>query len=148
MQNIIFKKNASNAAQITGHFQNCDPDFYHTLSSKMDINNYAAKLENKALRFEAWDGDNLVALAAIYINENDFSFITDISVSKTHTERGLASRLMQQAIEAAKSLHSTGLKLEVAKNNAAALNFYRKFEFISYDENDTSFFLSLTWDHQ
>ena len=72
MQDIIFKQNASNAEQIVRHFRGCAHDFYQTLSSKVDIDDYAAKLEDKAFRFEAWDGSYLVAMAALYINKNYF----------------------------------------------------------------------------
>ncbi len=139
MNDISYKIDTATKADILMHFSSCDPDFIRDLSLKVNLEEYANKIVSKAGLYEAWDEKNLIGLIAVYRND-EFDFITDISVSSLHKGQGIASRLLKQYL---KSMH-TEVRLEVAKNNMAAHELYKKFGFQLYDENETSSFLKLT----
>jgi hypothetical protein len=63
---VEYLSNNASEAQIAGHLSRCDADFVPSLSGRVDINDYAKKIVNKAMRFEAWSGGELVGLVAAY----------------------------------------------------------------------------------
>lgn len=144
MENILFTQNAATSSQIEDHFKSCNTAFFQDLSARVSITGYSNKVHDQAFRFESWDDDKLTGLLAVYYNDREFAFITNISISETYAGNGIASLLINKGIEKAKNDGAAGLKLEVSKNNHPALNFYKKLGFSQYDQNDISYFLSLT----
>ena len=61
-EGIQFSLNNASEAEIVGHLWHCDANFVPPLSDRVEINDYANKITNKAMRFEAWSGDKLVGL--------------------------------------------------------------------------------------
>jgi len=82
-------------------------------------------------RFEAWSGDELVGLVAIYLNDEEarIGHITDVSVVRSCRGRGVARHLLEQAEGAAKGRGFLKLTLEVYPSNSEAVTLYRALRF-------------------
>lgn len=123
--------NKASAAQIADHLLRCDVDFVPPLSGRVEINDYARKIESKATRFEAWSDGTLVGLVAAYCNDQEsrIAYITSVSVLRAWTGKGIAARLMSQCIEHAKASGMRQISLEVGGDNAPAIKLYKKSGF-------------------
>jgi len=139
-EQIKFGLNSSSKAQVEEHLRACDADFVPLLSHRVKIEKYAAKIEQKAMRFEAWFDNKLIGLVATYFNDQDkqSAFITSVSVLREWTGKGLASQLMKQCIRHAKATNMKQLNLEVAIDNYPAISLYEKSGF-TISKTDTSF---------
>ena len=138
MKNITYTQNKASYQDIEAHFKSCDPEFIKELFSRVDLVQYTEKLLAKSVRHEAWSGESLVGLLAVY-HGSEFDFITNVSVSQSHAKLGIASALVQRALDTASN---DQLKLEVAKSNKTALRLYEKFGFVQEREDERSFYLS------
>jgi ribosomal protein S18 acetylase RimI-like enzyme len=138
---ISFFQNRSSKDDIISHFNKCDKAFVEHLESRVDLNDYAQKIFEKAQRFEMWDQDNLIGLVASYHNQDaqKFDFITSVSVVSTHARQGIASYLLEKSIDYARAHNALGLKLEVSEENIPALSLYHKYGFVC-DKNDIKFY--------
>lgn len=105
--------------------------FIPRLDENIDIHMYAKKIFNHGFRIEYFEDNNLCGLLACYINsENNFSFITTISVLPTFQKKGYAQILLDKLIEECKRIPTIyRIDLEVANSNTKALAFYRKNDF-------------------
>jgi len=139
-EQVEFGLNTASKAQIVDHLRVCDADFIPPLSHRVKIEKYAAKIEQKAMRFEAWFDNKLIGLIAAYFNdlEKQRAFITSVSVLREWTGKGLASQLMKQCIRHAKATDMKQLNLEVAIGNYPAISLYEKNGF-TVSKTDTSF---------
>jgi len=136
---VEFRLNEASKVQVEEHLRVCDADFIPSLSKRVKIEKYAAKIEQKAMRFEAWFDSKLIGLVAAYFNdqEKQCGFITSVSVLREWTGKGVASQLMEQCIHHAKDADMQYLKLEVAMNNRLAISLYEKSGF-TVSQSDTS----------
>lgn len=127
---ITYKKNTSTAEQVSRHLKRCNDNFVPSLDKKVDIKLYAEKIITYAVRFEAWEGEELVGLVATYFNdENRTSFITNVSTIPQHSGKGIASQLMMECISFATTNHFREITLRVAQHNVNAIGLYSKFGF-------------------
>ena len=62
-------------------------------------------------------------------NWNKYAFIEDIAVLQSHRKNGIGTKLVEKAIEWAKSKNLLGLMLETQDNNLSACRFYNKLGF-------------------
>jgi ribosomal protein S18 acetylase RimI-like enzyme len=131
--------------QIGIYLSQCDTDFIPPLSQRVNIDDYAKKIINNAVRFEAWSGDILIGLVASYFSEQErpVAYITSVSVLREWMRRGITSHLMEQCITYAKDLGIRQIKLEVERGNMPALKLYEKYGFIAAKLNETNFIMSL-----
>ncbi|RTL43514.1 MAG: GNAT family N-acetyltransferase [Burkholderiales bacterium] len=121
---------SAGAEALLVHLRAADVGFVPPLSSRVDLAGYAAKLAAHARRVEAWDGDTLVGLIAMYANEPaQGGFITNVSVLPTHHGRGIAGELLRRTLTLAAELRLARLRLEVYADNTAALALYRRHGF-------------------
>lgn len=136
-ESIEFGSNKATEAQIAEHLSHCDADFVPRLSSRVEMAEYARKIAEKAMLFEAWSGDKLVGLVAAYCNDREqrIAYITSVSVLREWTGKGIAASLMQQCIEHAKTSGMRQISLEVAGNNAPAIKLYEKSGFVAGKTN-------------
>jgi len=127
----VFRSDTATAEQIAAHLRQCDPYFVPSLSSRVDIAGYALKIATRARRFEAWSADLLIGLVAAYCGDSEpgHAFLTDVSVLPGWTRRGIATRLLHDCIGYAKLRSLAGVRLEVARDNAAALHLYESLGF-------------------
>ncbi len=134
---IIFKTNTASKEAIYSHLKKCDKLFIPHLSKRVNLEQYSDKLSSKAITFEAWKEEELVGLIAAYLNkEGNFVFISNISVIKKESGKGIASKLLNLCVEDAKKKKLKEIKLEVASKNKIALNFYKKNKFDQITEKD------------
>ena len=131
-QTVKYLFNKASEADIRDHLLGCNIDFVPHLSSRVEISDYARKISVNATRIEAWVGDNLVGLLAVYVNdrENTAAFVTSVSVLAVWTGNGIASRLLGLAIEQAVAANMRQIELDVADENVRAMKLYEKFGFV------------------
>ena len=129
---IEHRSNTATAAQIAAHLTRCEADFVPPLSGRVRIEDYARKIAAKAARFEAWAGGALVGLVSMYCDPGRGSpaFITNVSVLREWTGRGIASVLLRQSIAHARSQGAGRIGLEVASANTDAIRCYESCGFV------------------
>lgn len=132
-----FDLNKADTAQLAAHLRACDDVFTPPLSDRVNVDDYASKIADRAQRFEAWINCELVGLIAAYCNdlEQRTAFITSVSVLPIWQGRGIASRLMAICIGYVRNLGFRRIELEVEGSNAAAVTLYNKHGFKKNSSN-------------
>jgi N-acetylglutamate synthase-like GNAT family acetyltransferase len=130
---VEFKSDCASISEIYDFLKSCDADFVPHLSSRVNITEYAKKISQNGNLFEAWCEDKLVGLVALYCNdkENGIAYITNVNVERSFMRGGIATKLVHNAIELAKSSKMQQIYLEVAINNSSARKFYELIGFTS-----------------
>lgn len=122
-----------NAAEqdLLGHLLTCNRDFIDSLLKKTDLPDYAHKLAENSVTFEAWDQGKLVGLIATYFNDphKASGFVSNVSTSSGYAGKGIASRLMDMCIRYGTDRQFLEISLEVESGNKGALALYAKFGF-------------------
>jgi len=125
-----YRLDSVSAAELLTHLRAADAGFAPPLSSRIDLAGYADKLAAHARRIEAWQGDVLVGLIAMYANDPaQGGFITNVSVLPGHQGQGIAGELLTRTLALAGELKLPRLRLEVYADNTAALALYRRHGF-------------------
>jgi ribosomal protein S18 acetylase RimI-like enzyme len=121
-----FGRDRSDAVEVLRHLKDCDAAFHPPLSLRVDLTAYAMKLATQAARFEAWQGEDLLGLVAVYCNAPDrkMAFVSNVSVRPDCAGQGIASQLMTQAIAYVRALGFAALSLEVSQDATRARRFY------------------------
>lgn len=138
--------NQSSATEIVAHLLRADASFEPSLSSRVDIHAYAQKLLDRAVRFEAWLGEELVGLVASYCNQPDKgkAFVTSVSVLPECQGQGIADRLMRQCIEHVRGLGFRQMGLEVNQHSLPAVALYQKLGFNTLRRDGSTLIMSMT----
>jgi ribosomal protein S18 acetylase RimI-like enzyme len=130
MSCLQYRRDTATADDVRAHLTRCDADFTPPLSARLDLRDYAAKLAERAARFEAWDGGRLVGLVAAYVTPGaPEAFISNVSVVSELRGRGVAATLVADCIDRARVSGAATVRLEVATADAAAGRFYEKLGF-------------------
>lgn len=125
-----YRLDSVGAAELLAHLRAADAGFEPPLSSRVDLVDYADKLAARARRIEAWQGDLLVGLIALYANDAaQGGFITNVSVLPSHQGQGIAGELLTRTLALSTELGLPRLRLEVYADNTAALALYRRHGF-------------------
>ncbi len=119
---IEYKANCTYFPVLLTHLIECD----HL--TDINVSNYAQKINQLANTFEAWEGETLVGLVAIYLNDSPTGFITNVSVLPKYRNKRIASKLLKTAIEKAKYVKFSLIKLEVKDDNPV-LKLYQSLGF-------------------
>lgn len=131
---ISYSASTASAEQIRQHLLKCDEYFRPSLSSRLDIAEYANKLREKARNIEAWSENNLVGLVSIYINvKNKTIFISNVSVAPSFAGKGIASTLMKRALYEGSCAGCGEAILEVSREAVGAISLYTKLGFTAVD---------------
>lgn len=136
---IDYRYDGASAAAIERHLAACDADFRPPLSTRVALSDYARKLAERATRFEAWEGDDLIGLVAAYCDgaAGPIAYITDVSVVRSARGKGVADRLMTMCIDHVSALGLSRVELRVGAANAPALRFYDRHGFVgAVDEGE------------
>ncbi len=142
---IIYQIKTVKEEDIRFHLNDCSDSFIPSLNSRVNIEEYANKIAERAVTFEAWTNGMLIGLIATYFNfEAQFGYITSVSVSKKFMGAGIASELLKRCISYANTNMLKEIKLEVYKENIPAINFYKKYNFTQNEIKNDSMFMSLT----
>lgn len=130
---IRHETNQASAAQLAEHLRACDRDFTPPLSHRVELVGYARKIAGHAVRFEAWSGDILAGLVAMYCNDapGGAAFITSVSVRREWQRRRLATTLLERSVVHARQAGMRRINLDVARANEAAVSFYEQSGFIA-----------------
>ena len=129
---VEYLSNRATEAETAEHLLRCDAYFMPPLSDRVEINDYAKKIVSKTTRFEAWSGDTLIGLVAVYCNDQErrIAYITNVSVLRDWTGKGITARLMKQCIEHVEALGMRQISLDVASDNIPAIKLYEKNSFV------------------
>lgn len=116
---------------IQAHLFDCDAAFHPPLSSRLNLQEYAEKLATHSVRMEAWLGENLIGLVAVYCNDpiRETAFISNVSVHAQHRGKGIARILMQLAIDHTRELGFKSVELDVNEQATIALSLYHRLGF-------------------
>jgi ribosomal protein S18 acetylase RimI-like enzyme len=134
MSTLRYRRDTATTEDVHAHLTRCDADFTPPLSARLDLEDYAAKLAERAARFEAWDAGRLVGLVAAYVTPGaPAAFITNVSVVSELRGRGVAAALVADCIDRARASGAATLTLEVATADRAAGRFYEKLGFTDRD---------------
>ena len=63
---LEYGTNRGTEAQIVEHLRKCDANFVPALSERVSLDEYARKIVEQAVRFEAWADGELIGLVAAY----------------------------------------------------------------------------------
>ena len=128
---VGYKISSATTTELYEHLAACDDNFIPPLSPRIAMREYAEKIAEHSITFEAWQKTVLVGLIAAYVNDphNKTAFITNVSVVKEYMGKGIASELMERLIDYLAEKKFTGISLEVHKTNQQAIQFYKKFNF-------------------
>jgi ribosomal protein S18 acetylase RimI-like enzyme len=131
LANATFDVNSASFAHILQHLQYCDENYVPSLSTKVDIHDYANKISEFADTVEAWSKDTLAGLIAVYMNDSEEmqAYITNVSVIEEFHGVGLAKKLMHKCFDLAENRGFEEICLEVSSDNARAISFYKKLGF-------------------
>jgi ribosomal protein S18 acetylase RimI-like enzyme len=143
---VSYAAGAATAEQIAAHLVRCDARFEPSLSARVDIAAYAAKLSAHASRFEAWSDGELVGLVAAYCNDltRGTAYITSVSVLEKWAGLGIATTLLRRCIDYAKLEGFRQIRLEVSSSSRRAIELYRKCGFSARGPGGSS--MSMTID--
>ncbi len=123
-----FRRNRSDADAIARHLEACSNSFVPPLHGRVAIPAYADKLARHAERFEAWQGDRLMGLVAIYCPDEGDAFVSNVSVLPEAARQGIGRRLVADAIAHARQ-RAEAMTLQVDRR-ASALALYRAAGFV------------------
>lgn len=133
MKQALVEYKTANAGEkdVYAHLQSCNANFVPPLEERVDLSEYAKKIIERSVTFEAWHDGSLGGLIAAYFNDpaGKTAFITNVSVVKELMGTGVASQLLKECVSYAIKKNYTEIKLEVNKDNFPAISFYRKYNF-------------------
>lgn len=135
---IDYRQNQADKTHILSHFKNCD--FVPPLEEYLDVDNYINKILKNAVRFECWDGVELVGFVAAYCNDrvSKTGFVTLVSVDRLHGRRGIAQTLLGKMERHCIKSGFKKITLEVYKDNLPAIRLYEKCGFVFEKESGGS----------
>jgi len=112
----------------------------------VEIDAYAKKMAVSADLFEAWMGEDLIGLIAVYCNAVDrgVAFVTNVSVVSTWQGRGIASCLLSSCINHVRKLGFSSIELDVNKMNAPAIALYKNHGFSIVRQEGDAYRMGLT----
>ena len=145
---VSFHINSVSEIEIVNFLRKCDADFLPPLSRRLNIEDYARKIFNNAMRFEAQASKELIGLIAIYCNDKEscVAYITSVSMLKEWMGRGIAIFLMRKCIDYAKAMGFMMISLEVRSDNLKAIALYKKSQFITYKVDGLNITMNLHLD--
>lgn len=134
-------------SEISIYLSENDQIFVPSLSSRLDIKNFAVKLNNYAVHFCAIEKERIVGFLGCYFNDplKKVGFISTFSVVNEIQRKGVAKKLLVASMEYGIKNGFEEIRLKVFISNLAALRFYTGsgFSEVSRDTNQIVMVLSL-----
>lgn len=109
------------------------------LDTKVELHQYAEKILNNAVLFVEMVGDDIVGMVVLYCNDDNTkkAYIPLVGVLPTYQHRGIASKLMKEAISL---VREQGYKLiGIHSNNMVAVHLYSKLGFTVEDDSERKY---------
>ena len=118
--------------EIFNYFKENEEIFNPSLTSRLNVKEYALKLHKYATHFCAYSDRKLIGLIACYFNEIDniTGFISSVSVNREYQGSGIFAELINQVIKYGKLNNFNKIELEVRPENRQVLQMYEKFGFV------------------
>lgn len=101
----------------------------HDAWAGFDLGQFAAHLETSCV-IGAFDGETLVACAALEVLGAGRGEVTGVYVRDSHRNRGIARRLLSRTLAEARRCGLSQLSLQVAQDSRAALGLYAALGFV------------------
>src|SRR3954464_2531712 len=94
MSPVRYRRDTATTDDVHAHLTRCDADFTPPLSARLDLADYAAKLADRAARFEGGEGVRLVGLVgAAHAPGPPGAFISNARLFPELRAPGLPGRL-------------------------------------------------------
>lgn len=117
--------------EVAAFLKAIDQDFIPPLSTRIKLEDYAAKLVDKAVLVGAkWHG-RLVGLVAFYCNDlaTRRAYVTCLGVAAEARGRGLGVTLIRQAMAVSHAAGMEVMDLQIDGDRPSLLAFYQRFGF-------------------
>jgi ribosomal protein S18 acetylase RimI-like enzyme len=133
---LQFKRNVADADNMIQHWKACDSAFFKHLSERVDLENYAEKIQLFAQRVEAWHEGELVGFLAFYANNvtDGVGYITSISVVPKFGGKRIGHQLFDLCYRELTEKSFKVIQLHVADTNAQAIDFYKRIGFVATEQ--------------
>jgi ribosomal protein S18 acetylase RimI-like enzyme len=144
---VRFACNTADHVAVLEHLGRCADRFVPPLKLRVDLLDYARRITDNTVTFEAWTGNSLSGLVAAYLNDGEgrCGFITSVSVDASVAGQGLATVLLRQCLAAALEEGFESLSLEVSADNQPAIAIYRKLGFTGSVNMEMQFVMKLNF---
>jgi len=143
-KNIKYSINKSSKNDIYSHLIECSNNFIPPLDKYVNIDEYSDKIYNKSVRFEAFCNNKLIGLIALYCNiKKNIGFITNISVNSNFFNSDISIIILDNCKKYMLKNNYNYISLEVNKNNARAIRFYKKNKFIHTSSKKSNLIMKL-----
>lgn len=113
--------------------QETDSLFEPPLSNRVELKEYAIKLQQKASLELAYTNEGKpVGMLAYYANDHQsqIAYITFLAVLPEFQGQGIAKILMKKGIQNCQQNKMKEIKVETWEENALVIRFYEKFDFL------------------
>jgi len=124
--------------EIKQYLDEVDKYFDPPLSSYTNVHDYSKKLSKYAETFCWFERERLIGLVAMYCNtlETRKAFITSVSVHPDFRKKGIAKKLLREAIKFASEKEFKEISLEVFNNTRGAIRLYNSLCFKTINKNN------------
>ncbi len=142
---VLYRQSTASASQVNSHLCACDTAFVPKLSERLNIDEYAQKIVQNAITFEAWRDGFLVGLVAAYLNDPALQsgYVTNVTVEPVLMGKDVAAVLFESCLTRARDDGFATMKLEVGQENQRAIRFYEKFGFQAQGRKNAMLQMSL-----
>lgn len=143
---VHYKVKAATRGDLRAHLGLCSSHFSPPLAERVDLDDYALKLFERSVTFEAWVGADLLGLVAAYVNAGSErpTHVSSVSVAPTLAGQGVAFELMRRCLAYARDAGARCVMLEVARAALPARSLYRKLGFEPTGEHGDLLTMSLS----
>ncbi len=142
---IIYQIKTASQNDVLLHLKLCNDEFIPKLDTRVNLEAYSIKIHQNAITFEAWNKQQLIGLIATYFNQDQlFGYITNVSITKDYTGKGIASKLLEMCVIYSTTNEYQNIKLEVNKENIPAINFYKKYNFTEIETKADSLIMNVS----
>lgn len=110
------------------------------LNTKVELHQYAEKIFDNAILFvEISNEADIVGMVVLYCNDkiSKKAYIPLVGVLPTYQHRGIASKLMNEAVSFVREQRYK--LIGIHSNNVAAINLYSKLGFIVKDDSERKY---------
>lgn len=116
------------------HLKACDGLFPTKLSDRVDLFDYASKLQHRATSFELWEDGRLVGLLSAYM-DTDIVFISHICVLPEAPPRS-GHALLKVLFKEVRRIGKRRIRLNVEATNERAVAFYVRHGFVDVGQKN------------
>ena len=123
--------------KILNFLKKIDNDLPIPISQKTDLESYAQKLNDKALKLTFCENDEIVSMSAGYINmETRMAFISIVATLPQYRMMGLGQKVVKTFIEKSKADNMNGVHLYTHSTNEKAIKLYKNLGFVDYNVDE------------